>query len=133
MQMGTKSTIGRVSSVLLGTHEILKEGHRESDVVNADALTFEYQMSLVEVLKTHHKDASNPGLTFGVCYDEVIGEKATKCLHTHTWVILTTISVLCIPTKVSMRRHWNVYNEKFHFLIVIKQGFVCMLKSIIFY
>ena len=35
-------------------------------------------MSLIEVLKTHHKDASTRHPTLGVCYDEVVGTQATK-------------------------------------------------------
>ena len=78
-KIGGEWTIGRISNVLIGTHEILKEGHRwGADVVPANSLTFEDKMSLIDVLKTHHKDASNLHPTLGVCYDDVVGERATK-------------------------------------------------------
>ena len=78
-QIGGEWTVGRISNVLLGAHEILKAGHRwGADVDKADTLTFVDQMSLIDVLKTHYKDASSPHPTLGVCYDDVVGEQATK-------------------------------------------------------
>ena len=72
-------TVGRISNVIIGTHEILKEDHRWGAAVDkTDTLTFGDQMSLIDVLKTHHKDASNLHPTLGVCYDDVVGAQATK-------------------------------------------------------
>ena len=78
---GGEWSVARISNCLLGSHEILKEGHRWGDVVPEDTLNFAAdpadRMSLIDMLKTHHKDASNPHPTLGICYDEVVGDQAT--------------------------------------------------------
>ena len=78
-EKGGEWSIGRISNVLVGAHEIVKEGHRwGADVDPNETLTFADQRSFIDVLQIHYKDANNPHPVLGCCYDEVVGEKATK-------------------------------------------------------
>ncbi len=76
-QKGGHWTVARIANVLVGGHEILRDGHRWGAIDPADTLTFADKTSLIDVLKKHHKTPSDRHPELGVCYDEVVGEKAT--------------------------------------------------------
>lgn len=69
-------TIGRLSALIIGNHEILKADNRwgvTSDQVDA-TITSSTRSSLIEMLKINYVDSPHPVL--GVKYFDVVAEKA---------------------------------------------------------
>jgi len=75
-------TIGRVSALIIGNHEILKEGNRwEADqggqaIDPSSTLTHAGQCSLIEAIRQGHFEAPNAPLGGMLRYDDVVGAKA---------------------------------------------------------
>ncbi len=67
-------TIGRMNSLIIGNHEILKPGCRYGDNIDvASTITYASQSSLIDMLQKDHRTTRHPVL--GVTYDEVVREK----------------------------------------------------------
>jgi hypothetical protein len=68
-------SIGSISSIVIGNHEILKSDSRWGYVDPSTTCTFADQCSLIEVLRSHYSNGV-PHPRFKVTYEEVVGEKA---------------------------------------------------------
>ena len=66
--------MGRVSAELIGNHEILRPDCRFGFVDKDSTLTFAADCSLIEMLKTAHREI--PHATLRVTYDQAVGTKA---------------------------------------------------------
>ena len=72
-------TIGRMNSLIIGNHEILKPGCRYGDNIDvASTITYASQSSLIDMLQKDHRTTRHPVL--GVTYDEVVREKSNVFL-----------------------------------------------------
>lgn len=70
-------TIGRVSALLVGNHEILKSTCRwGSDINTSETLTFSDQCSLIDSLWRHYRDNTDLHPKLGVAYEQVVGAHA---------------------------------------------------------
>ena len=62
-------SIGRLSALLVGNHEILKEGNRWGAVDVGATLTHAAQSSLIDLLLAEHRSALHPHPQLDVCYE----------------------------------------------------------------
>jgi tetratricopeptide (TPR) repeat protein len=72
----THWTMGRVSAVINGNHEILKADSRwAADCVTpTSTLTYDSKLSLIDMLRLKHNETAHP--TLGVSYSQVVGAEA---------------------------------------------------------
>lgn len=69
-------TMARVSALLIGNHEILKDGNRWTAEISdpSTTLTHDTKTSLIDMLRLKHSSEQHPIL--GVTYSQVIGKRA---------------------------------------------------------
>jgi tetratricopeptide (TPR) repeat protein len=69
-------SMGCISALVIGNHEIIRKECRWGLVDPLDTLTFWHQCSLIEVLRLRYRDESRIHPQLQLCYDECVGERA---------------------------------------------------------
>ena len=120
-------TIGRLSAVLNGNHEILKTGHRwGSDVVPEDTLTFSEKCSLIDLLKKNYPKTPHPVL--GVSYKESVGRRANVFL---SFAYTSDFSELVnsVENYLLKNPHKNPESTYFWFDVFVNDQWVALEKT----